>query len=78
MQHSNKVIIEKLINIEEKLFYAKSVLTPQETANYIGISLSHLYRLTSSKQIPFSKPNGKLIFFSKEKIEEWLLNNPQL
>jgi hypothetical protein len=34
-----------------------------------------MYKLTARGEIPFSKPRGKLIFFSREKLDNWLLNN---
>ena len=58
-------------------FWAKKVLTLDEVVAYTGFKKSYLYELTSTGQIPFSKPNGKSLFFDREKIEEWLLRNPQ-
>lgn len=66
---------ERLDRIERLLVSNKTVLTFEETCNYTGISRSYLYKLTSSGDIPFSKPNGKIIFFSKEKLDNWLLQN---
>ncbi|MEL6306370.1 MAG: DNA-binding protein, partial [Bacteroidota bacterium] len=39
------------------------------------VSRSFLYKLTSRRQIPHSKPNGKMIFFEKKKLNLWLLQN---
>ena len=58
-------------------FWTKRVLTIKEVASYTGYSLSYLKKLTHLGEIPFSKPNGKSLFFDREKIEEWLLRNPQ-
>ncbi len=38
---------------------------------YLGISKSSLYKLTSSKQITFYKPKGKL-FFKKEDLTTYI------
>jgi len=76
MQSNNKIIIDKLTRIENELVNTKTVLSPSEAADYIGITLSHLYKLTSSRLIPFSKPNGKMIFFSRAELDEWLLSSP--
>jgi excisionase family DNA binding protein len=62
--------------ISDKVF-----LTFNEAANYLGIAKSTLYKLTASSLIPFSKPNGKKIYFSKIQLEEWVLSknrNPEL
>jgi len=34
-----------------------------------------MYKLTSAGILPFSKPNGKSIFFDREKLEAWMLSN---
>lgn len=54
----------------------KEVLTLDEAAQYIGMTTSALYKLTSSRKIPFSKPNGKNCFFRRIELEEWLMSNP--
>ena len=36
---------------------------------------SMLYKLTSGKEIPHYKPRGKMIYFAKEDLDEWLLQN---
>ena len=53
----------------------KPVLTSQEAAAYLGISMSKLYKLTCQKEIPHYKPNGKLNYFEREEIEAWALRN---
>jgi len=71
----NLKIDERLDRIERLLVSNKKVLTFEEVCDYTGISRSYLYKLTSQKIIPFSKPNGKVIFFNKEKLDSWLLQN---
>jgi len=48
----------------------------EETCQYLGISKSTLYQLTHKKKIKFYCPNGKLIYFRKEDLDNWLLKNP--
>jgi excisionase family DNA binding protein len=71
----NFLIIERLDRLEKLLIANKEVLTFEETCDYTGISRSYLYKLTASGNIPHSKPNGKMIFFEKKKLVEWLLQN---
>lgn len=66
---------ERLDRIERLLVSRKKVLTFEEACDYTGISRSYLYKLTSQAKIPFSKPNGKVIFFDKDKLDTWLLQN---
>lgn len=57
------------------LLAAKNVLTIEDVALLTGISKSHLYKLTCTKQIPFYKPNGKYVFFDRLEVENWLKQN---
>ncbi|MAU26583.1 MAG: transcriptional regulator [Muricauda sp.] len=66
---------EKLDRIESLLLGSKQVLTLEEACDYTGISRSYLYKLTSAGIIPHSKPNGKMIFFDINRLNEWLLRN---
>lgn len=59
----------------KKCYLHKKVLTLQEAHEYTGLSTSYLYRLTSTNQIVHYKPSGKLIFFEKEELEKWLMQN---
>lgn len=56
---------------------SKRVLTLDEAAAYTGYSKGYIHKLTSSGILPYSKPNGKNLFFDREKLEEWLLSNPR-
>ncbi len=69
------LILERLDRLEKLLMAKKEVLTFEETCDYTGISRSYLYKLTAAGTVPHSKPNGKLIFFERKKIEGWLLQN---
>ena len=69
------LIFERLDRLERLLTANKEVLTFEETCDYTGISRSYLYKLTASGNIPHSKPNGKMIFFEKRKLNDWLLQN---
>ena len=58
------------------IFTTKEVLTSEETAKYLGVSKSCLYKLTMNRQIPhFKSPTGKLCFFNRREIEEWMQSN---
>jgi excisionase family DNA binding protein len=52
----------------------KKVLTFEEAAQYTGISKSTLYKMTSQKIVPHYKPTGKLIFFEKDELDQFLLS----
>lgn len=68
-------IDNRLQAIEKALTANKTVFTPKDAAIYMNISLSTLYKLTSAGILPYSKPNGKLIYFSRQSLDSWLLSN---
>jgi excisionase family DNA binding protein len=53
----------------------KEVLTSDEAARYMGVSKSYLYKLTMRQQIPHYKPTGKMVYFNRLELENWLQNN---
>ncbi len=71
-----EMILERLEAIERNsLLAAKNVLTIDDVALLTGLSKSHIYKLTCSKQIPFYRPNGKLVYFDRAELESWLKQN---
>ena len=68
--------MKKLEAIERNsLLAAKNVLTIDDVSLLTGLSKSHIYKLTCSKQIPFYRPNGKLVYFDRAELESWLKQN---
>lgn len=71
-----KTIIKRLDRIEKLLVRnAKPILTVDDLINYSGYSRSYIYKLVHRKEIPFYKPGGKNLFFKREEINDWLLQN---
>lgn len=57
------------------IFCTKKVLTSDEAARYMGISKSYLYKLTMNQKIPHFKPMGKMCYFNRLELEQWLQSN---
>lgn len=57
------------------IFCTKEVLTSDEAAKYMGVSKSYLYKLTMNQQIPHFKPMGKMCYFNRQELEQWLQSN---
>jgi excisionase family DNA binding protein len=76
----NLQIEEKLFNIENSIsklnIAVKTILNAEEASEFLGLKPSYIYKLTSEKKIKFFKPSGKLIYFKKEDLENFLLQNP--
>ena len=68
-------LLERVALLENTIYTTKRVFTFQEACMYIGVSESMLYKLTSGKEIPHYKPRGKMLYFAKEELDEWLLRN---
>jgi len=63
-------VIER--KLEDLKICQKPFLTVNELADYIGCKKSYIYKLTHNREIPHYKPSGKLIYFNREEIDEWV------
>jgi prophage regulatory protein len=73
---SNDVILKKLNQLEILIVStSKQILTVEDLINYTSFSRSYIYKLVHKSIIPYSKPNGKTLFFQKKEIDDWLLQN---
>lgn len=66
----------KQLVIEHNLL-RKDVLNLSEASQYLDISESHLYKLTSQKKIPHFCPQGKRLYFNRQELDNWLQQNRQ-
>lgn len=74
-----EIIIQKLNEIElivkKQIISTRDILTLDEASEYLQLSKSCLYKMTSSKEIPYYVPGGKKIYFKKTELEEWLFKS---
>lgn len=56
---------------------AKEILTFDEACVYMGVSRSFMYKCTSTNRIPHYKPSGRMIYFKKEELAEWIFTEPR-
>ena len=71
-----EAILKQLADIRSySLLAAKNVLSIDDVALLTGLSKSYVYKLTCRKEIPYYKPNGKLIYFDRQEIENWMRRN---
>jgi excisionase family DNA binding protein len=68
--------LETLLRIEALLKESnvkfKELLTLEESAYYLSLSKSALYKMTSKKEIPYYIPGGKNIYFKKADLDNWV------
>ena len=65
---------ERVDKLENICFASKEVLNLEEAAAFLGVKKSTLYKMTHFSQIPYYKPAGKLIFFEKSALLDWVRN----
>ena len=65
--------IEGMLN--KQSIMQKEILNFNETCSYLDVSASHLYKLTSSRQIPHFCPQGKRLYFNRLELDNWLQRN---
>ena len=53
----------------------KEILSFKEALVYLDISESLLYKLTSTRAITYSKPNGGKLYFKKSDLDNWMTQN---
>ncbi len=53
----------------------KEVLSFKEAVEFLDVSKSFLYKLTANSEIIHFKPNGKLIYFKRQDLLNWIYGN---
>ena len=67
--------IEKKIASSRTAKPSKRLLSTEEAAVFLGMTLSGLRRLTHKKLIPYYKPNGKNMYFDIDELSSWQKKN---
>lgn len=53
----------------------KDVLTAREVAVYLGVSVWYVNKMCAERTIPYYKPRGKMRYFKRTEIDEWVCRN---
>lgn len=56
-------------------FTLQGPLTLNEAAAYLKVSVHTLHKWTSRGTIPFFKPNGRVLYFSRADLDAWVYRN---
>lgn len=72
----DKTLEMRVDELEKAIFQMKNVFSFEEASQFLNLSKSYLYKLTSGNLIPHYKPQGKMLYFEKSELEEWLRQNP--
>jgi len=65
-------LISHLEIIESRIYTLKEFLTIDETSDYLGLAQSTIYKMTSRREIPVYKPNGKQVLLHRDDINAWI------
>lgn len=74
VEHLNQFLHEVKTELKKVQYSTKEVLTLNEAAEFLTLSKSALYKLTSKKEIPCYSPGGKMIYFKRSELETWIFN----
>lgn len=75
MDKNQQTLLEAIYSkVSEIEISSREVLTSKQAAKYLGVSMSNLYRLTSSNRIGYYK-NAKFIYFKRTELDAWMLQN---
>lgn len=73
------LLLDKVSRIEQLLSKGKGpddqlkqMLTTNEAAKYMGVSLSTMYKLTHRRELPVYKPSGGKVYLKREDINTYL------
>jgi len=76
-----EVLLEKVSHIENLLENYKGnrlsneMITAKEAAKLLDVSMSSLYKMTHTNEVPFYKPGGNKLYFKKEELLNWMLQH---
>ena len=48
----------------------------KEAATFLHVSISHLYKMTHKRLVPHYKPNGKMLYFYRKDLENFISSKP--
>jgi len=54
----------------------KEILTLGDAASFLGLSKSYLYKMTAKGEIPFYRPLGKVMYFERSVLLDWIRSRP--
>jgi excisionase family DNA binding protein len=58
--------------LKKQTIQQKERLTLEEATEYLQLSKSCLYKMTSKREIPVYSPGGKKIYFKRTELDAWV------
>ena len=67
-----QAVIDRIDILTSAVLSNKQTLNIDEAAAFTGLANSYIYKLTSTQEIPHYKPRGKMLYFDRSELENWL------
>lgn len=55
--------------------HANDFMSTKEAAEFLGLTVGYLYKLTMARKIPYYKPFGNRCYFKRSELEQFLERN---
>jgi excisionase family DNA binding protein len=65
-------VLDRIDILTSAVLSNKKVLNIAEASAYTGLTVSYIYKLTSTQEIPHYKPRGKILYFDRSELDAWL------
>tara|TARA_R110002126_G_scaffold55819_1_gene149598 strand:- start:2072 stop:2404 length:333 start_codon:yes stop_codon:yes gene_type:complete len=69
--------LNSIIGNKTSIGTCPEIMDVKALTEYLNVSSSYIYKMTSSNQIPHSK-KGKKLYFDKEKVTNWALEKAEM
>ncbi len=76
-----EILLEKVSRIESLLEndkgnrFPNEMITAKVAAELLDVSMSRLYKMTHTNEVPFYKPGGNKLYFKREELLNWMLRH---
>lgn len=68
--------LDQRVKVIEDSIPGKEILTLEEASQYLGQSMSQMYKMTRTCTFPHYKPMGKFIYVNRNEMIAWAQKNP--
>ena len=77
-ENVNRDMLRDIIGeeVRKALDQKKDLMKIEEASEFLGLSKSYIYKKTMTGEIPFYRPLGKVLYFEKTALVDWIRSHP--
>lgn len=77
-ENVNRDMLRDIISdeVRKALDQKKDLMKIEEASEFLGLSKSYIYKKTMTGEIPFYRPLGKVLYFEKAALVDWIRSHP--